>query len=52
MEKNDVFTVVGPTADKMDYGTNFIEWSIAVVGLTAYQIDLTDLTVRYYDLNL
>ena len=45
MEKNDLLAVVGQTADQMDYGTNFIEWSIAVVGPTAYQIDLTNLTV-------
>ena len=45
VEKNDVFAVVGPTEDQMDYGTNSIEWYIAVIGPTAYQIDLTDLKV-------
>ena len=51
MEKNDLLAALGPTADKMDYVTNFIEWSIAVVGPTASQIDFTDLTVNC-DLNL
>ena len=45
MEKNDLLAVVGPTVDQMDYGTNFIKWFIEVVGPTAYQIDLTNLTV-------
>ena len=45
VEKNDLLAVVGPTADKIDSGTNFIEWSIAVIGPTSYQIDFTDLEV-------
>ena len=42
---NSELNVLGPTADQMDYVTNFIEWSIAVVGQTASQIDFSDLTV-------
>ena len=45
MEKNDLLAVVGPTADQIDSGTNFIQWSFAVLGPTGYQIDFTDLKV-------
>ena len=46
MWTNSELNVLVPTANQMDYViTNFIEWSIAVVGPTAYQIDLTVLTV-------
>ena len=42
MEKNNLWAVVGPEADQIDSVTNFIEWSIAVIGPTAYQIDFND----------